>query len=58
MKGNYCLVTAPKKGGNICSGHWWVLSAPLSTPCLMVKTSQVSFREHMATCSLGNSQAL
>lgn len=50
MKGNYCLVTAPKKGGNNGSGHWWVLSTPVSTLCLILKTIKFSLGNTSYDC--------
>lgn len=46
MRGKACVVVAPERGGPICRGHRWVLSAPVSTPRLGVKRSQVFFKEH------------
>lgn len=42
MKGNYCLATALKEGGNIHSAHWQVLPASMAIPRLLVKTREVS----------------
>ena len=44
MRGKACMVVAPEKGGH--RGHRGVLSAPVSTPRLGVKRSQVFFKEH------------